>query len=127
MLSPKAELTLNYMRREAPRRGGFMYEGARPAYESGKYRDGEIDELLTCGAIQPHPDPAKGWVVSECWKDPAVPQWQVCPTYKSAFGFIENDQKHGEIFRIVGHVERWPGWETRLKLIIDAANSRRAR
>jgi hypothetical protein len=39
-----------------------MFEGARPAFERGEYRDGEIAELLAAGAIGPHADPAKGWV-----------------------------------------------------------------
>jgi hypothetical protein len=63
-LSADAVATLNWMRQHAPRRGGFMYEGARPAYEAGTYRDPELDELLSVGAIKPHPDPNKGWVVS---------------------------------------------------------------
>ena len=63
IISRKAEATLDYMRREAPKRGGFMYEGARPAYERGEYRDAEIAELLSVGAIRPHADPARGWVV----------------------------------------------------------------
>jgi hypothetical protein len=67
LLSPRAEASLNYMRREAPRRGGFMFEGARLAYDRGAYRDPDIDELLACGAIKPHPDPERGWVVSERW------------------------------------------------------------
>jgi hypothetical protein len=64
LLSPKADQTLAYMRREAPKRGGFMFEGARPAYENGTYHDSEIDLLLACGAIRPHADPTKGWVVA---------------------------------------------------------------
>jgi hypothetical protein len=63
LLSRDAEMRLEYMRREAPKRGGFMYEGAREAYEKGEYRDRELDELLAVGAIEPHPDPRKGWVV----------------------------------------------------------------
>lgn len=62
ILSPQAEATLNYMRREAPRRGGYIFEGARIAYETGCYRDDEIAQLLSAGAIEPHPDPNKGWV-----------------------------------------------------------------
>lgn len=49
---------------QAPKRGGYMFEGARPDYESGKYKDDILDELLAAGAIAPHPDPAKGWVVA---------------------------------------------------------------
>lgn len=67
-LSKEAQLTLDYMRRNAERRGGFMYEGARPAYERGEYRDSALDELLRVGAIEPHSDPSKGWVVSNSWK-----------------------------------------------------------
>ena len=63
IISKEAELTLNYMRREAPKRGGFMYEGARPDYENGTYKDHELDELLEAGAIAPHDDPSKGWIV----------------------------------------------------------------
>jgi hypothetical protein len=39
-----------------------MFEGARPAYEAGHYQDEELAELLATGAIEPHPDPKKGWV-----------------------------------------------------------------
>ena len=53
---------LRYMQREAPGRGGYMYEIARPAFEQGKYRDAAIAHLLSCGAIYPHQDPNKGWV-----------------------------------------------------------------
>lgn len=62
-LSPEASTTLRYMVHNAPKRGGFMFEGARPDYERGKYQDHIIDELLAAGAIAPHPDPNKGWVV----------------------------------------------------------------
>jgi hypothetical protein len=62
-LSDSALLELQYMKRHAPKRGGFMYEGARPAYEAGKYYDATIAELLSAGAIKPHPDPTKGWAV----------------------------------------------------------------
>lgn len=65
ILSPKAEATLNFMRREAPKRGGFMFEGARSSYEAGRYKDEELDQLLAAGAIEPHPDPNRGWVVRE--------------------------------------------------------------
>lgn len=68
LLSPKAETVLNYMRKIAPTRGGFMFEGARPAYEVGTYIDDEITQLLTCGAIKPHDDPNKGWIVSDEWR-----------------------------------------------------------
>lgn len=64
LLSPRAAATLAYMQREAPRRGGFMFEAARPAYEAGAYRDEELDQLLATGAIEPHADPNKGWVVA---------------------------------------------------------------
>jgi len=63
ILSQEAEFTLNYMKRSAPARGGFMYEGARPAYENGSYKDSTIAELLAAGLIAPHPDPTKGWIV----------------------------------------------------------------
>lgn len=60
ILSRKAATLLRYFRRECPRRG-FLFEGARPVFESGEYHDVEITELLRAGAIEPHPDPAKGW------------------------------------------------------------------
>ena len=63
ILSDGAARTLEYMRCHAPSRGGFMYEGARPAYEAGTYIEPEFDELLSVGAIAPHPDPSKGYVV----------------------------------------------------------------
>ena len=62
-VSPSAERALIYMRREAPKRGGYMYEGARPKYETGEYKDKDLDELLAANLIAPHPDPNKGWVV----------------------------------------------------------------
>lgn len=40
-----------------------MYEGARPAYERGEYKDADLAELLAVGAIGPHEDSNKGWVV----------------------------------------------------------------
>lgn len=54
-----------FMLREAPKRGGFMWEGCRPAYERGEYRDDVLDELLAAGVIAPHPDPNKGWMVAQ--------------------------------------------------------------
>jgi len=63
MLSERAALTLEYMRKHAPQRGGYMFEGARVAYDAGRYQDSELDELLAAGAIEPHDDPKKGWVV----------------------------------------------------------------
>ena len=65
VLSRRAQETLSYMRRNAPLRGGFMFERARVAFDNGKYRDGDIEELLRVGAIKPHPDPLKGWVVAD--------------------------------------------------------------
>lgn len=62
LLSRKALGVLNYMKREAPKRGGYMFEGARPPYEQGTYLDAELKELLSLQAIAPHSDPAKGWV-----------------------------------------------------------------
>lgn len=63
ILSDESTRQLEYMRRVAPKRGGFMYEGARPSYEDGSYKNSCLDELLATGAIVPHPDPAKGWIV----------------------------------------------------------------
>jgi hypothetical protein len=40
-----------------------MWEGARPAYEAGTYREADIAEMLAAGAIEPHPDPDKGWII----------------------------------------------------------------
>lgn len=62
LLSRKAAEDLAYMKREAPARGGYMWEGARRAYESGEYQDATLEELLRVGAIAPHDDPNKGWV-----------------------------------------------------------------
>lgn len=63
ILSQGAREVLSYMRRSAPARGGFMYEGARPALETGEYQDAALSELLTAGLIAPHPDPMKGFIV----------------------------------------------------------------
>jgi hypothetical protein len=65
ILSRDAERTLEFMRREAPKRGGFMYEGARVAWDKGEYCDRELEELLAAGAIEPHTDPLKGWRIPE--------------------------------------------------------------
>lgn len=64
VLSKTAARTLAYMKKEAPDRGGFMFEVARKAYDIGTYHDAEITELLSRGLIAPHTDPAKGWVVT---------------------------------------------------------------
>lgn len=64
-ISASAARTLEFMKKECPGRGGYMFEGARLAYEAGTYRDAEITELLSHGLIAPHPDPTKGWVVVE--------------------------------------------------------------
>jgi hypothetical protein len=56
------EMTYRYMVRECPSRGGFMFEGLRPRYESGECKDEVISYLLHRGWIKPHPDPQKGWV-----------------------------------------------------------------
>jgi hypothetical protein len=46
----------------AQERGGFIWEGARPAYERGEYVDHDIAEMLGRGWLVPHPDPKKGWI-----------------------------------------------------------------
>lgn len=63
-VSKRAAAEYFYMRREAPKRGGFMYEGARPAFERGEYEDRELEELLAAGLIALHPNPKKGFVVT---------------------------------------------------------------
>jgi hypothetical protein len=63
VLSPTAQLELDYAKREAPKRGGFIWEGAREAYEAGTYKDEVLDELLAAGAIVAHP--LKGWMISQ--------------------------------------------------------------
>lgn len=68
ILSRRAQADLDFMRREAPNRGGYMWEGARVAYEAGTYKDPGLDELLSVGAIKPHADPKKGWVVNNAPK-----------------------------------------------------------
>lgn len=62
ILSPRALGELNFAR-DTCRTRGFIWEGARLSYEAGTYRDAEIAELLAVGAIAPHPDPSKGWIV----------------------------------------------------------------
>jgi hypothetical protein len=44
-------------------------------------------------------------------------EWIAHPQYKSSFGYQD-----GDVFRIVGSVDRWPGWEERLKRILDSVN-----
>lgn len=63
ILSPKAHAELDHARKVAPQRGGYIWEGARPHYETGQYQDAVVRELLAVGAIEPHPDPTKGWIV----------------------------------------------------------------
>lgn len=63
VLSPRALSELAYARKHAPVRGGYLWEGARPAYERGDHKDAVLSELLLVGAIAPHSDPAKGYVV----------------------------------------------------------------
>ncbi len=63
ILSPSAQRELDFARKAAPSRGGYIWEGARIGYDAGNYKDDTLRELLACGALQPHPDPAKGWVV----------------------------------------------------------------
>jgi len=62
IVSEDALRDLAYIRKYAKARGGFMWEGAREAYERGEYVDTAIAELLAAGLIKPHQDPAKGWV-----------------------------------------------------------------
>ena len=68
VVSPKSrdahdpEATYAFMVRYCPDRGGYMFEGALPAYERGEYKDAALDELLRRGWIKPHDDPDKGWV-----------------------------------------------------------------
>lgn len=63
VLSPRALSELAYARKHAPARGGYLWEGARLAYERGDYKDATLSELLLVGALAPHGDPAKGYVV----------------------------------------------------------------
>ena len=42
---------------------GRIWEGCRPAYESGKYKSTEMDRLLREGIIVPAKDPADGYVL----------------------------------------------------------------
>jgi len=62
MLSNDAARELRYARREAPKRGGYIWEAARIGYEAGAFKDPTLDELLTLGFLKPHPDPTKGWI-----------------------------------------------------------------
>lgn len=65
-LSPEAQRELAYARREAPKRGGYIWEGARTAMglpASSSYPgDQVLGELLAAGLLVPHKDPTKGWV-----------------------------------------------------------------
>ena len=62
-LSDRAYDELHYAKLIAPSRGGYIWEGARPRYEQGEYQDSVLDELLASNAIEPHPDPTKGWII----------------------------------------------------------------
>lgn len=67
-LSPEAQRELAYARREAPKRGGYIWEGARTAMggllpASSSYSgDQVLGELLAAGLLVPHEDPTKGRV-----------------------------------------------------------------
>ena len=63
ILSPRARAAYEYARRDAPKRGGYMWEGARQAYEAGTYQDADLTEMLAAGVIVPHQDPKKGWII----------------------------------------------------------------
>lgn len=62
VMSQQATWEYQFMIKEAPKRGGIMWEGCRPAYDRGEYQDAILDELLAAGAIARHPDPNKGFV-----------------------------------------------------------------
>jgi hypothetical protein len=61
-LSPKAQAELAYAT-EYVARYGYIWAGARPQYEAGTYHDAVLTELLNAGAIEPHADPTKGYIV----------------------------------------------------------------
>ena len=63
-LSPEAQRELDYALRVASTRKGrgYLWEGARPAYESGDYKDSILDELISAGFLVPHENPECGWI-----------------------------------------------------------------
>ena len=63
-LSASAKDDLEYARNNAGRRGGYIWEAARTAYEEGTHQDNNLKELLESGFLRPHPDPLKGYVVT---------------------------------------------------------------
>ena len=65
ILSTRASEDYERAKRSAPMRGGYIWEGARPQYESGEYKDPALGELLEAGLLEPHPDPTKGWIVND--------------------------------------------------------------
>ena len=69
-LSEGARMTLAYIRRTVRERG-FIWEGARPAYEDGTYDDAVLAELLAVGAIKPHQNPEKGYILGNIALDVA--------------------------------------------------------
>jgi|SRR6185503_8500792 len=44
---------------------GRIWEGARPAFESGEYHDAELARMLEDGVIVPSDDPLGGYVLPE--------------------------------------------------------------
>jgi len=48
----------------------------------------------------------------------SLKRYEIHPVYHSAFGY-----KEGNVWKIVGHVERFPGWEDRLEDLIYAWNN----
>lgn len=63
LLSPEAQVELDYARTAAAARGGYIWEGARPGFEDGSYPDKTLSELIAVGALVVHPDPTKGYIV----------------------------------------------------------------
>ena len=61
-ISAGAMASWKYALCKAQERGGFIWESCREAYESGKYKDPEIAELLAAGLLIPHDNPKYGWV-----------------------------------------------------------------
>ena len=61
---PRALAELAYAAEHAPKRGGYIWESARIAYDAGKSIDPTLVELLNVGALVPHLDKTKGWVVA---------------------------------------------------------------
>lgn len=59
---PSYEAEVKYVREVIPKRGR-IWEGCRPAFESGEYYEENLDRMLREGVIVPDSDPKGGYIL----------------------------------------------------------------